>query len=375
MSVMSADNTIYALSTAPGRAGVAVVRVSGADSAALIERLSGKPAPRVRRASLRALSHEGTAIDHALVLYFKAPASFTGEDMAEFQIHGGRAVIRSLEKALEYLGARRADPGEFSRRAFQNGKIDLTGAEALADLIDAESEAQQAQALTQAGGALEKLYGAWSQRLLHALAYVEASLDFADEELPEDILDKTRADIAILAGEIAEHLNDARRGERLRTGFRIAVLGAPNAGKSSLINALAERDAAIVSAIAGTTRDVIEVHLNLGGYPVIISDTAGLRETSDAVESEGIARARSAAANADLKLLLFDSSAIADNETMALNDDKSLIIFTKSDVSNSAQDGYVISVHTMDGMSDLLSGIIQKNSVFVWRCFSPCPHP
>ncbi len=336
--------------------------------------LSGKTCPPARYAALRKLAHGGLPIDTALVLYFEAPASFTGEDMAEFQVHGGGAVIRSLERALEQLGARRADPGEFSRRAFHNGRIDLTGAEALADLIAAESEAQQAQALAQAAGALETLYAGWSKRLTRALAYVEASLDFADEDLPPDILDATRADIAALAGEVGLHLADARRGERLRNGFRVAIIGAPNVGKSSLLNALAQREAAIVSQTAGTTRDVIEVHLNLGGYPVILSDTAGLRDTHDHIEAEGIARAKATAEAADIKLILFEAMAPPPEE-MAVADD-TIIVLTKADTGslhNDREASFIISVVTGRGMPKFLQHLTSRIAALCGDLSRPAP--
>ncbi len=335
-----------------------MIRVSGPLSRSIIEALTGRPVPKSRHAALRCLTHGGAAIDRGLILYFKAPASFTGEDMAEFHVHGGPAVMLSLSRALTALGARLAEPGEFSKRAFLNGKIDLTEAEAIADLIDAESAAQQAQALAQAGGALSKLYEAWTTRLLRMLAYVEASLDFADEDLPPDMLDELGRQAKGLGEEIATHLADARRGERLRRGVQIAILGAPNAGKSSLLNTLAQRDVAIVSARAGTTRDVIEVHLDLAGYPVIVADTAGLREATDEIESEGIARAKAQANAADIKLLLFDATQEPDSIVRSLNDDNSLLVATKRDLPESRRvpcADVAISILTGEGVSELLA--------------------
>ena len=310
------------------------MRVSGPASRALIDALTGKAAPTPRMAAVRALAYGGKRIDRALLLFFAAPASFTGEDMVEFQIHGGRAVAAHLGRALAALGATAAAPGEFTRRAFENGKLDLTQAEAIADLTAAETEAQAAQALDQANGALLTLYEGWRARLVAVLALMEASLDFPDEDLPATLLTPVEREAESLAAEISLHLADVRRGARLRDGITIAVLGAPNAGKSSLVNALSERAAAIVSPIPGTTRDVIEVPLDLGGYPVILIDTAGLRDSADPVETEGIARARARAAEADLKLLVFDASTVPDAETQALIDGNAIVVQNKCDLLN-----------------------------------------
>lgn len=301
---MHAD-TIYALSSGRGVAGVAVIRLSGPASQPAIEHLTRKPPPEPRRAVLRALTHPQTAepLDQAMVLWLPGPASATGEDMAELHVHGGLAVIEGVLAALGSLpGLRPAEPGAFTRRAFDNGKLDLTRVEGLGDLLAAETQAQRRQALQQLGGQLERLYEGWRARLVRIMAYVAADLDFAEgeDDVPAGLPDAVRRDLAGLCREIADHLRDSGRGERLRQGLAVAVTGAPNAGKSSLVNWLAGRDVAIVSPHAGTTRDAIEVHLNLGGYPVTIIDTAGLRETQDPIEREGIARARARAAAADL---------------------------------------------------------------------------
>lgn len=304
--------TIYAPATAPGRAAVSVLRLSGRDAGAILTALTGKPLPRPRRAVLARLrdpADPADVIDEALALWFPAPASFTGEDVVELHLHGGRAVLNAVVGAIAADGrARLAEPGEFTRRAFLHHKLDLTEAEAVADLVDAETRAQARQALRQLDGALGRLYGDWAHRLTRLLAHLEADLDFPDEDLPGGVAAAVAPQIDRLIVEIADHLDDAHRGERLREGVEIAIIGPPNAGKSSLLNALARRDAAIVSDIAGTTRDVIEVQLDLGGYPVVLADTAGLRETADAIEDEGIRRALARAERADLSLIVLDAA-------------------------------------------------------------------
>jgi tRNA modification GTPase len=301
------NDTIYAPATGAGRAAVAVVRVSGPRSADAVRSLAGD-LPKPRRAALRQLARDGVALDDALVLWFQGPASYTGEDAAEFHVHGGRAVVEALLEALAAEGLRLAEPGEFTRRAFENGKLDLTQAEGVADLIDAETEAQRRQALGQLGGALSQRYDAWRGLLVQALAMLEAAVDFPDEELPEDVAARARPGLQALEAEIGVALTDAARGRRVRDGYRIALVGAPNAGKSTLLNALAERDAAIVTSTPGTTRDIIEVPLTLGGYKTLLADTAGLRSTDDAIEAEGVRRARAWAAEADLRLWIIDAA-------------------------------------------------------------------
>ncbi len=299
--------TIYALSSAGGRAGVAVIRLSGPEVSRVVTSLTGKPLPRPREAALRRLTDpkDGAVIDRALVLYFEGPQSFTGEDVAEFHVHGGRAVVGALLKVLSgFGGVRAAQAGEFTRRAFENGKLDLTEAEGLADLIDAETEGQRRQALRQMEGALGQIYEGWRGRLLNVLAYAEADIDFADEDLPDDLMAKLGPQIGVLREEIRKHLEDGHRGERLRDGVEVAIVGPPNVGKSSVLNRLAGRDAAIVSEEAGTTRDVLEVRLDLGGIPVMLADTAGLREASGAIEKEGIRRGLARADSADLRLVM-----------------------------------------------------------------------
>ena len=298
-------DTIFALATAPGRSAVAVVRVSGPATLSIVNALCGS-APRPRLAALRTLRHDGVALDEALVLRFEGPASYTGEDSAEFHVHGGRAVVEALMSALAALGARLAEPGEFTRRAFENGKLDLAQAEGVADLIDAETEAQRRPALGQLGGALSQRYDRWRDLLVQSQAMLEAAVDFPDEDLPEAVAERARPALRTLKAELDLALADVARGRRVRDGFRIALIGAPNAGKSTLLNGLAEREAAIVTDTPGTTRDVIEVPLVLGGYKVLLADTAGLRETSDAIEAEGVRRARAWAEDADLRLWVVD---------------------------------------------------------------------
>ena len=309
------DATIYALGTpTPSRAhpgAISVIRLSGPRAAEALIALTGRDTlPEPRRMVLRTLRDpsSGEAIDRGLVVRFEAPNSETGEPMAELHLHGGRAVVGAALDAIGRLGfCRLAEPGEFTRRAFEHGKLDLTEAEGIADLVAAETAAQRRQALQQMDGALHRLYETWRRAGLRALAHLEAAIDFPDEDLPSGLADEVRTAIAALQTEISTHLAD-RRGERLRDGLSIAIIGPPNAGKSSLLNLLARRDAAIVSETAGTTRDVIEVHLDLGGWPVVLADTAGLRASPDAIEQEGVRRAKARAAAADLRLLVLDAS-------------------------------------------------------------------
>lgn len=308
---MSDRPTIYAPATGPGAAGVAVVRVSGPAAGAAVRALTGRSElPPARQAVLRSLGdprRSGEMIDRALLLWFPAPQSYTGEDVAEFHVHGGTAVMAACLDALAGIaGLRLAEPGEFTRRAFEAGRMDLTAAEAVGDLVAAETPAQRRLALHQLDGGLAALYEGWRSRLVGALAHAEAEIDFSDEELPHGLRSGVLEALNGVAEEISDHLDDARRGERIREGFRIAILGAPNVGKSSLLNQLARRDVAIVSDIAGTTRDTIEVRLNLGGYAVTLVDTAGLRESDDAIEREGVRRAEAAAATAGLCVLVCD---------------------------------------------------------------------
>jgi len=294
-------DTLFALATPPGRGAVAVIRLSGPDSDRVLDALgAGRPTPRV--AVVRTLRHQGAILDQALVLRFKAPASYTGEDAAELHLHGGRAVVEAVSTALLDLGVRPAEPGEFTRRAFENGKLDLTQAEAIADLIDAETAEQSAQAVGQLGGALAETYAGFRRDLLTALSLVEAEIDFPDEDIPDALASRAGPVLDALIEDLQRALADGRRGERIRDGYRIVLIGETNAGKSSLFNALVEREAAIVTPIAGTTRDVLDAALVIGGYAVTLSDTAGLRDSDDPVEAEGVRRARARAEAADLRL-------------------------------------------------------------------------
>ena len=294
-------DTIFALATPPGRGAIAILRLSGPGTDAALAAL-GAGGLKARYAALRALSHDGRPIDQALVLRFPAPNSYTGEDCAELHLHGGRAVVEAASEALVALGLRPADPGEFTRRAFENGRMDLAQAEAVADLIDAETAAQASQALGQLDGALSQTYAGFRRDLLTALALVEAEIDFPDEEVPDNLARSAGPVLDRLIADLKAALADARRGERVREGYRIVLIGETNAGKSSLFNALVAREAAIVTPIAGTTRDVLDADLIIGGYAVTLSDTAGLRDSTDPVEAEGVRRARARAEAADVRL-------------------------------------------------------------------------
>lgn len=365
MTENAAHKTIFALASGSMRAGVAVIRVSGPQALLSLQTLGDTQNPRPRHAYYVTLrepkSHK--SIDRALAIYFKGPASFTGEDTVEYHVHGGRSVIESLVAALGRMdGFAHAAPGEFTRRAFENGKLDLTEAEAIADLIDAETEAQRLQALSQLGGDLAAVYQGWTSRLSGILAHQEADIEFPEDDLPQGLSGTLLPQIEKLRAEIALHLDDNRRGERLRSGVMVAIIGAPNAGKSSLLNALARRDAAIVSDEAGTTRDVIEVHLDLGGYPAILADTAGLRDTAQQIEAEGIRRAHIRAQEADLKIALFDATLSApDAATAALIDDRTIVALSKADLGVAlALEGFPLSVRTGEGMDDFLKALTAR---------------
>jgi tRNA modification GTPase len=351
------NDTIFALATAPGRAAVAIVRVSGSLSRETVGALTGRE-PGRRGMRLCRLSHKGELLDQALVLWFPGPASYTGEDVAELHLHGGVAVVEGVQRALLDLGARPAEPGEFTRRAFMAGKLDLAQAEAVADLVDAESLAQRRQALGQLGGALSRRHAAWREALVDILALLEAHVDFPDEELPSDLAARALPRIRALLGEIGAALADARRGERVREGFSIAIVGAPNAGKSSLFNALVGRDAAIVTPEPGTTRDVIEARLQLAGYEVLIADTAGVRETDHSIEAEGVRRARLSAEAADLRLWAVDGSASdgAWREAADLARPGDLVVLTKNDLPKGSDAQAVL-----ESGADLLSISVESD--------------
>jgi tRNA modification GTPase len=374
MSTVRSD-TIFAPATAPGRAALAIVRLSGPSAGDVCRNLTGRPPPAPRRAALRRMydPQSQETLDQGLILWFPAPASFTGEDVLELHLHGGRAVIAALLEVLtEIPGLRPAEPGEFTRRAFLNGRLDLTAVEGLADLVEAETRAQARQALRQLDGALGRLYGGWREALLGALARLEAEIDFAPEEdVPDQLLETVRPEVRRLSAEIAAHLADGHRGERLRAGLTVAVFGPPNAGKSSLVNLLARRDVAIVTPLPGTTRDVLEVHLELAGYPVTLLDTAGLREAADLIEAEGIRRARACADHADLRLIMFDGAVWPelDPGTLAMIDQAAVIVINKCDLTilpNSIEIGgraaLPVCCLTGDGVAALLEALTERAS-------------
>jgi tRNA modification GTPase len=342
-------DTIFALASGSARAAIAVMRLSGQGAGPAVAALCGGTLPAPRHASLRRLRDpSGAILDHALVLWMPGPGTYTGEDCAELHLHGGRGVIDGVAAALTNAGLRPAEPGEFTRRAFLNGKMDLVEAEAVHDLVAAETEAQRRQALRQLEGALGALYQDWADRLRGILAYQEALIDFPDEDLPPEVEAQLLATLHAVRTEIGTHLNDAGRGEKLREGLFFAITGAPNVGKSTLINALAERDVAIVSAIPGTTRDALEARVVLGGVPVTLVDTAGLRETTDSIEAEGVRRAIARAEDADLVLTVVEAgSTVADARV-------SLLIANKADLGLPGPEGALrISATTGLGMDEL----------------------
>ena len=366
--------TVFALASGAGRAGVAVVRLSGPAAGSALTSLTGCRLPPPRRATVAQLCdpQSGDLLDRGLVLWFPRPASFTGEDVVELHLHGGRAVVSAVTESLSCLaGVRPAEAGEFCRRAFDNGKLDLTEAEAIADLVDAETAAQRRQALRQMEGALGRLYDGWRTRLVQVLGHVEADLDFPDEDLPATLMDRMESALTNLTAEIRNHLNDGCRGERLRDGVHVAILGPPNAGKSSLLNALARRDAAIVADGAGTTRDTIEVHLDLAGYPVVLADTAGIRAVSETVEAEGVRRALLRGADADLKLLVFDGETWPNlaSDVLALADRRSLVVLNKADLGSGnwptsvgGRETVLLSARTGQGVDHLVSVVTHRVS-------------
>ena len=367
---MSGADTIFALSTARGRSAIAVIRISGARASDALTALAPRTRPQPRVAKLAKLRDpsSGEAIDDALALWFPGPRSETGEDVVELQVHGGRAVIAGVLEALATLpGLRPAEPGEFTKRAFLNGKVDLTAAEGLLDLVDAETAAQRRQALRQMEGGLAVLYEDWRAQLIRALAHLEAEIDFADEDLPRNITVAAMTQLEQLRREIAVHLDDRRRGEVLREGLSVAILGAPNVGKSSLMNALTRRETAIVSSIAGTTRDIVEARLDLGGYPILLADTAGLRDVADSgdpIEREGVRRALARAEQADLRLLLFPAGAEPDAATAALAGPDSILIRSKADLlqapSSPPAGGLAVSATTGAGLDALRTRLLAE---------------
>ena len=369
------SDTIYALASGAGTAGVAVIRVSGPVARRAVEALTGQSAPQPRTATLRRFRDpvDDGDIDEGILLWFPGPASFTGEDIAEFHVHGGLAVIEALITALSAMeGCRIAEPGEFTRRAFENGKLDLTSAEAIADLVAAETVAQRRQALAQYDGALAAMYDDWRTQLTTLLAHAETTIDFSDEDLPDDVQEAMKHNISYIKGEITQYIDDQHRGERIRTGFRVAIIGAPNVGKSSLLNRIAARDAAIVSETAGTTRDVIEVHIILGGYAVIIADTAGIREAEGAIEVEGVRRARMSAEAADMRVVVFDATDLPQLDAFALDyvNEDAIVVLNKTDIAGKELQSDVagrqarpVSAKTGEGVDEFLANLTAQVQV------------
>ena len=351
-------STIYALASGRGKAGVAVVRISGPQSHGALLALAG-PLPEARRFSLRRLVWQGEPLDDALVVRFEKGASFTGEDSVELHLHGGLATVSAVLRALAGLsGLRMAEPGEFTRRAFENGVLGLSEVEGLADLIDAETEAQRRQAFRVMSGAIRDRAEGWRKTLIRAAALVAATIDFADEDVPVDVRPEVRALLGSLLASLRQELAGAHVAERLRDGFEVAIIGAPNVGKSTLLNALAGREAAITSARAGTTRDVIEVRMDIAGLPVTLLDTAGLRAAADEIEEEGIARAVSRAAMADLRVVLVSGDETLPRDVALMPGD--LVVRAKADVS--AGEGLAVSGRTGAGLQDLTEAIAAELS-------------
>jgi len=328
--------TIYALSTGPGISGIAIIRVSGEDTKKIIKLLTNENLPKARVATLKKINKINTSelIDEGIILWFPGPESYTGEDMAEFHVHGSKAVIDVLHSSISQIeNCRLAEPGEFTKLAFQNGKINLLKAESIADLISAETEIQRQQAIKIMNGKSSEIFNDLREKLLKILSNVEAKIDFPDEDLPVDVLKNIKKISNEVILSIKKILNEQKVGERIREGFKIAIIGPTNAGKSSLLNHLSKRDVAIVSEIAGTTRDVIETHLNIDGYPVVVSDTAGIRDSKNEIEKKGIKLALDKAENADLKLIIVDAKSIDFKGVLRkLMDENAILVVNKSDL-------------------------------------------
>lgn len=366
-------NTIFAQCSAHGKAGVAVFRLSGPKTIMALEQLLGTGIDQLepRKLYFRNIydPQSKQQIDESMVVFFRGNASFTGEDSAEIHTHGSLAVIKLLNEALTRLpDLRLAEPGEFARRAFLNGKMDLTAAEGLADLIDSETEFQHKQAIKQLGGGLEKIYDKWRTQLLDLISLLEAYIDFPDEDIPEETLQQVDDLIQKLIQEIKEHLNDNNRGERLRNGLKLTISGKPNVGKSSLLNYLMHRDAAIVSSIAGTTRDIIETHIDIAGYPIILQDTAGIHEkTTDTIEQEGIKRTKKALQSSDIKIVIYDASSPFTNPDYFSDiiDDNTIILLNKIDLCKTKTPNQIhgktpikVSIKNQIGLKNILNQIV-----------------
>jgi tRNA modification GTPase len=352
--------TIYALSTGPGVSGIAIIRISGKDASNVLKTITGQNLPQPRMATLRKINYINTSelIDEGIVLWFPGPESYTGEDMAEIHIHGGKAVILALQNEISKIkNCRLAEPGEFTKLAFQNGKINLLKAESIADLISAETEIQRLQAVKIMKGKSSDKFNELREKLLKLLSFVEAKIDFPDEDLPGENLKKIKQESYYVLSEINKILNDQKVGEIIREGFKIAIVGPTNAGKSSLLNNLSNREVAIVSEIAGTTRDVIEAHLNIDGYSVIVSDTAGIRDSKDEIEKKGIKLSLQKAENADLKLVVVDAKSI--DLSGFLNDllkSNAILVVNKSDLLKEKLDEKILKLnHVLISLKDNLN--------------------
>ena len=352
--------TIFALSTGPGIAGVAIIRISGPEASNVIKSLTSRAIPKPRMATLRKINNINTSelIDEGIILWFPGPESYTGEDMAEIHIHGGKAVVLTIQNEISKIeNCRLAEPGEFTKLAFQNGKINLLKAESIADLISAETEIQRLQAVKIMNGKSSKKFNELRDKLLKILSFIEAKIDFPEEDLPEENLKKIKQDSSNVLNEINKILNDQKVGEIIREGFKIAIVGPTNAGKSSLLNNLSNREVAIVSEIAGTTRDVVEAHLNVDGYPVIISDTAGIRDSKDEIEKKGIKLSLKKAENADLKLVVVDVKSIDLSgflDDLLKND--AILVINKSDLLKKKLDPKILKhKHVLISLKDNLN--------------------
>ncbi len=352
--------TIYALSSGPGISGIAVVRISGEDTSKAIELMTGKGVPKPRVATLRKINKINTSelIDEGLILWFPGPESYTGEDMAEIQVHGSKAVVDALHANISKIeNCRLAEPGEFTRLAFQNGKINLLKAESVADLISSETEIQRQQAIKIMNGRSADKFNYLREKLLKILSHVEAKIDFPDEDLPNNILNEIKKSLDEVLKNIENILDDQKIGEKIREGFKIAILGPTNAGKSSLLNHLSNRDVAIVSEIEGTTRDVIETHLNIEGYPVIVSDTAGIRESKNEIENKGIKLSLNRAEEADLKLVVVDAKNLDFTDVLRkLLDENAILVINKSDLLKKDLDPEIKKInHVLISIKDNLN--------------------
>ena len=346
--------TIFALSSAPGQSGVAVIRISGPETGNIIKSITNKDLPPPRKAKLLKINNinNSSLIDEGIILWFPAPNSYTGEDMAEFHVHGSVAVVLAIQNSISNIeNCRIAEPGEFTKLAFQNGKINLLKAESISALVRSETEIQRQQAIKIMSGKNSEIYNFWRSSLLKILANVEAKIDFPEEDLPDKIINEIKSSSSKIKSEIKKVLDDKKVGEIIREGFKIAILGPPNAGKSSLLNYLSKRDAAIVSEVAGTTRDVIEVHLNIDGYPVVLSDTAGIRESKDEIEKKGINLALKKAENADLNIVVIEPKNAHFTGFLKglVSSDKTLVVVNKSDL----------------GIENMLEDFRQYNPIYI----------